>query len=88
MEEGQAKQAPRIRVAKHRMSTKVDGGRLHVSFVGGASKAWELPDRDDKSAIRDVRNAALLFAKENGATVGQQNAVRKALSTARYYLKK
>jgi hypothetical protein len=70
------------------MSTKVDGDGLRIDFGGGVSSAWPLPDRNDKVAIRAVRDAAMGFARDNGATEGQQNAVRKALTNAGYYLRR
>jgi len=51
-------------------------------------KGWSLPKRDDKAGIRRVRDAAVQFAEENGATVGQVFAVKKALTEAGYHLVK
>lgn len=76
------------RMASKRMSARVDGQELQVAFGDGASKTWKLPKRDDKAAIRRVREAAVEFARENGATHGQRNAVRKALTDAGYHLTK
>lgn len=76
------------RMASTRMSASVDGQDLKVEFRDGASKSWKLPKRDDKAGIRRVREAAVEFARENGATHGQRNAVRKALTDAGYHLTK
>lgn len=79
---------PRKSYAKQRMSSYIKSNHLHVSFQDGSSDSWELPDRDDKSGIRSVRDKAVLFAKENDATIGQVNAVKKALTDAGYHLTK
>jgi len=76
------------RMASDRMSAKVDGHELRIEFGGGGAKIWALPKRDDKAAIRQIREAAVEFARENGATHGQRNAVRKALTDAGYHLAK
>jgi hypothetical protein len=70
------------------MSVRVDGKVLEVRFATGASKNWDLPKPDDKARIRAVRDAAMQFAKDQGATLGQQNAVRKAIAKAGFFLKK
>ena len=80
--------SPRVIRAKRRMSSFVDENKLYVSFQGGPSNSWELPDPSDKSEIRKVRDSAVSFAKANGATIGQINAVKKALTEAGYYLTK
>jgi len=72
--------------AKNRMSSYIDVNRLHVSFQAGKSHSWLLPDPSDKLAIRTVRDNAVVFARENGATIGQVNAVKKALTDAGYHL--
>ena len=72
------------------MSTRVEvaGSRDHllVEFADGETKRWKLPDRSDKAAIRIVRDAAVAFARDHGATEGQRNAVKKSLTTAKYYV--
>jgi hypothetical protein len=79
---------PMARIASRRMSAKADDKSLRIHFADGVSMNWSLPDPNDKDGIRQVRDAAMTFAKENGATIGQQNAVRKALTNAGYYLTK
>lgn len=74
------------RRATKRMSARVEQGHLLVGFAGGLHERWELPDRSDKGGIRRVRNAAVAFAHRNKATLGQINAVKKALTEAGYYL--
>lgn len=76
------------RYAKKRMSVRTSHGQLVVEFVeDGTTKHWELPDRSDKEAIRHLREVAVAFALQHGATdPGQTNAVRKALTEAGYYV--
>ena len=78
----------RVRNATQRMTAKAKDNRLTVSFLNGPSKEWPLPERDDKPGIRSVRDKAVQFAVDNGATIGQQYAVRKALTEAGYHLTK
>jgi hypothetical protein len=72
--------------ATHRMSSYIATGQLHVSFTEGPSRAWGLPVRTDKSALRSVRTNAVAFAMEHGATLGQVNAVKKTLTDNGYHL--
>lgn len=74
--------------AKQRMSSYIQSNNLHVSFQDGSSDSWTLPNRSDKNGIRTVRDKAVAFAKENKATIGQINAVKKALTDAGYHLTK
>ena len=69
-----------------RMTTRVEDSQLLVQFADGAREQWGLPDRSDNAAIRRVRDAAVAFAHGQGATLGQVNAVKKALTDAGYYL--
>lgn len=78
----------RERFAEQRMTARVEDGHLFVAFQGGASQEFLLPDRTDKNRIRVVRNRAAEFAEKNGATLGQVNAVKKALTEAGYHLTK
>ena len=74
--------------AKKQMSTRVLDSQLSVKFADNEIGRWALPDRSDKAEIRRVRDAAVAFALEHGASdPGQTNAVRKALTDAGYYLK-
>lgn len=80
--------APRRSFATTRMSSYVSTDQLYVAFAGGASRSWPLPGRNDKAALRATRDKAVSFAQENGATLGQVNAVKKALTDAGYHLTK
>jgi hypothetical protein len=71
-----------------KMSAEVRGKVLHVSFDHGASNSWQLPDKSDKVGIRSARDKAIDFAKQNGASYGQEQAVKKALTDAEYWLSK
>ncbi len=77
------------RFATKRMSSRVESGKLVVAFEDGARKERTLPKRSDKGSIRKIRDDAVSFALENGASdKGQTNAVRKALTNADYHLTK
>lgn len=76
----------RIRKAIIRMSSKVVGNRLVVQFENGQSNTWDLPDRKDNAGIRAVRDSAVSFAITNEASLGQQNAIKKTLTDAGYYV--
>ena len=79
----------KVRYATKRMSTRVEAGQLVVDFEDGVGNRWQLPDRQDKAGIRVIRDEAIKFALENGASdPGQTNAVRKALTDAGYHLTK
>lgn len=82
------KYSPRKLYATTRMSSHIGNNMLHVSFDGGASKSWLLPSPADKIEIRKVRDKAVDFARENGASIGQINAVKKALTDSGYHLVK
>jgi len=77
---------PRRSFATQRMSSYINNGQLHVSFAGGASRSWSLPAGNDKAALLSMRAKAVSFAKENGATLGQVNAVKKTLTDEGYHL--
>ena len=74
--------------ATRRMTSGAENGYLNVSFQNGPSEKWLLPSKTDKLGIRAVRDKAVEFAEKNGATIGQANAVRKALTSAGYHLTK
>ena len=70
------------------MSAYVRGNQLHVSFQDGSARSWVLPSRNDKAAIREVRDKAVAFALESGASIGQKYAVMKALTDTGFHLTK
>jgi hypothetical protein len=75
-------------LADIRMSSYLSGNQLVVSFEGGEERRWNLPAKNDKPGIRSVRDNAVAFAESQGATIGQQNAVKKALTESEYWLTK
>ncbi|CAH1088206.1 hypothetical protein [Candidatus Nitrotoga sp. 1052] len=79
---------PRRSLATDRMSSYLSNNQLHVSFVSGPSSSWTLPSKTDKKSLRAVREKAIVFAKKHGATLGQENAVKKTLTDAGYHLTK
>jgi negative regulator of replication initiation len=78
----------RRRLALRTMSAKVEGDQFVVRFAGGPTRRWALPTREDKAGIKAVLNEAVAFARLHEATLGQVNAVRKALTEAGFHLTK
>lgn len=79
----------RPKVAQKKMSSRVnDAGSLEIQFAGQDKKYFSLPDKTDKSGIKRVLDDALAYAEEQGASLGQVNAVRKAFTSAGYHLTK
>jgi len=78
----------RNKYADQRMSADVLGQTLDVSFQNGSSKKWALPEPTNKLEIRRIRDEAVNFAKQNNASFGQEQAVKKALTNAGYWLTK
>jgi hypothetical protein len=75
------------RIAEKSMSAKVVEGVMKIRFEDGTHKEWRLPARTDKATLKSIRDEAVRFALDNGATdPGQTNAVRKAFSDAGYHL--
>ena len=78
----------RKRYSTLRMSTGVNNQVLFVEFADGSSNEWALPPQHDKNALRAIRSQALRFAEQHGASIGQLNAVKKALTDNGYHLTK
>jgi negative regulator of replication initiation len=72
--------------SKDRLSAWIESNQLHLKFQSGNSESWDLPSKNDKAGIREVRDQAVTFAEDYGATEGQVNAVKKALTNKGYYL--
>ena len=70
------------------MTQAVEGNDLVIRFVGGADRRWPLPSKSDKAAIRKLRDEAVDWARQNGATHGQQAAVMRALTSRGYHITK
>ena len=78
--------ARRRSFATDKLSTYVAANELRLSFASGPSGSWRLPAKTEKAAIRTVRDLATAFAREHGATLGQVNAVKKALTDSGYFV--
>lgn len=78
----------RKKYADKRMSAVVQDKTLHISFQDGNPFKWTLPEPSDKPRIRVIRQEAINFARINGASFGQEQAVKKALTDAGYWLTK
>lgn len=74
--------------ATQRMTSYISQNQLNIEFQDGASSSWPLPDPKDKMGIRAVLDKAILFARDNGASIGQINAARKTLTNEGYHLTK
>ena len=59
-----------------------------ITSPSGTSKAWELPDENDKPAIKKITHEVEEFVKEQGGTVGQIKAARKKLTEFGYHITK
>jgi hypothetical protein len=78
------KMTPRV----EKSQLRANGDRLSIAFRDGAANCWELPERSDREGIRPIRDEAVLWAKQQGASEpGQTNAVKKALTDAGYYIR-
>lgn len=78
--------APRASFATKRLSSYISGDQLHLSFQGGPTRSWQLPVKSDKLKLRLVREEAVAFVRDNGATIGQINAVKKTFTDTGYHL--
>ena len=67
------------------MSSGISNNMLYVEFANGKQDSWVLPDKMDKVGIKEVRDKAVAFAEENDASLGQINAVKKALTEGEYH---
>ena len=79
---------PRGSFATQRMSAHISNNQLQITFQDGSSRSWPLPNRSDKTGIKAVRDKAVTFAREHGATIGQVNAVKKTLTDNEYWTTK
>lgn len=78
----------KTRHAEKRLSNNmVRDERFVVELEGSLTKEWRLPAKTDTPAIKRLRDAASVYAREHGATQGQINAIGKALQQAGYYVR-
>ncbi len=74
-------------MARNKMSTRIVDNYFLIEFASGASRKFNLPDRQDKEGMKRLADYAVQFAIEQGATIpGQVNAVRKGLTKEGYYI--
>ena len=79
----------RLNRATDRQSAYLANGHLQIEYKSGPRKQFVLPaSKNEKMAIREILDSALAFGKMTGATIGQLNAIRKALTDAGYHLTK
>jgi len=76
----------RPKKTKNRLSKRFDGNILFLEFDNGVSNEFELPDKGDKNEVSRLTYNVMQFIKENGGTIGQINAGRKALTDAGYHI--
>ena len=86
--DGIVKTSTKPRYATDRLSTRIYDESLLVSFASGKSRGFRLPDRLDREAIRDLTEEVMKYVEDQGGTIGQINAARKALTDAGYHILK
>jgi hypothetical protein len=57
-------------------------------FHSGPAKEFKLPDRSNKREIANLTSTVMEFVKQNGGSIEQINAARKALTDAGYHIMK
>lgn len=72
------------RKATNKQSVRVEEGLLVVEYEDGRKKKWELPEPEDKKAVRRVRQKARALARDCGAVDTQLGAIRNALNSKGY----
>ncbi len=73
--------------ATQRMSARIQHQKLMVEFQDGAKETWTLSAKTDRDEIRRIRDEAVGFARDHGASdPGQVNAVKKALTDKGYHV--
>lgn len=68
-----------VRKATRRMSSRVEDDDLILLIEGKPVKKWRLPDKSDTEKLRLLRAEAVQFAAAQGATEGQQAAMRRTM---------
>lgn len=76
------------RRATDRMTQTVNGGKLILEFDSGPRFERTLPAKDNRPAIRKVRDEAMEFVRSNGGTDGQEKAAIRALTSRGYHIAK
>lgn len=76
------------RRAEVRMTQRVEANKLILEFDSGAKFERALPPKDNRLAIRKVRDEAIEFVKKNDGTKGQEHAAIRALTSRGYHVSK
>ena len=70
------------------MTQRVENNKLTLEFDNGARFERTLPSKDNRLAIRKVRDEAIEFVKKHGGTKGQEHAAIRALTSRGYHVSK
>ena len=76
------------RRATIRMTQTVKGNKLILEFDSGPRFERTLPAKENRPAIRKVRDEAVEFVRSNGGTKGQEHAAIRALTSRGYHVAK
>lgn len=76
------------RRATDRMTQTVEGNKLVLEFDGGERFEKNLPEKNDRLSIRQLRDEAVNFVRSNGGTEGQEKAAIRALTSRGYHITK
>ena len=76
------------RRATDRMTQTVKGNKLILEFDSGPRFEGTLPAKENRLAIRKVRDDAVEFVRSNGGTDGQEKAAIRALTSRGYHIAK
>jgi negative regulator of replication initiation len=76
------------RRATIRMTQTVKGNKLILEFDSGPRFERTLPAKENRLAIRKVRDEAVGFVRSNGGTKGQEHAAIRALTSRGYHVAK
>ena len=76
------------RRATNRMTQTVNGNKLILEFDSGPRFERILPPKENRPAIRKVRDEAVEFVRSKGGTDGQEKAAIRALTSRGYHIAK
>jgi negative regulator of replication initiation len=65
-----------------------DEKHYKITFDSGREKVFPLPDKTDREGVKELTDKVMRFVKDAGATIGQINAARKALTDRGYLIRK
>ena len=75
-------------MASGRFSRDLENEIYTITSPDGVSKTFELPDVNDKQAIKKLTQSVEEFVREQGGTIGQIKAARKKLTEFGYHITK